>query len=324
MTITFMIRTFRNKLTVVALLVFTQVAVAQNAQFSQFFLNQLYFNPATAGADNATRFQLIHRTQYAGYQATNSDPGGAPMTQVFSASMPIKNLGVGFYAVNDKLGALTSQDFQVSVAYHLPIAQGKLAIGGRAGMYRKALDYNILRERDPNDPLIPDQGVASEIHPDVSMGLYYESELFYAGLSANHLLKQNYKLDTDLGTNPLEPTYNFNFGVHLGVGYLFDIQPIALVKSTISSTSVEGGAIITYNQRFWAGATYRHEDVNAIVMAGISLLENKSLRLSGAFDLVKGGDRIKSPASYEVLLSYDLAPFKSGKKTIVRTPRFRF
>lgn len=324
MTIPYMIRTFINKLPVVALLLLAQVAVGQNAQFSQFFLNQLYFNPAAAGADNITRFQIVHRTQYGGYQSTNSDPGGAPMTQVFSASMPIKNLGVGFYAANDKLGALSSQDFQVSVAYRLPISNGKLSVGGRAGMYRKALDYNILRERDPNDPLIPDQGVASEIHPDVSLGLRYESELFYAGLSANHLLKQNYKLDTDSGTNPLEPTYNFNFGLHLGVGYLFDIQPVALVKSTISSTSIEGGAIVTYNQRFWAGATYRQDDANAIVMAGIYLLENKSIRLSGAYDIVKGGDRIKSPASYEVLLSYDLAPFKSGKKTIVRTPRFRF
>ena len=324
-----MIKNYTNRILLlgfpaVALFFLTQYAYGQNAQFSQFALNQLYFNPAAAGADNNTRFQIIHRTQYSGYQSSNSDQGGAPITQVFSASMPIRNLGVGFYAANDKLGALSSQDFQLSVAYRLPISDAKLSIGGRAGLFRKALDYGLLRERDPNDPLIPAQGVASEIHPDVSLGLRYEAEAYYVGLSANHLVKQKYKLNTDDATNSLAPTYNLNFGLLFDVGYLLQIQPIGLVKSTLSTTSFEGGAIATYNQRYWAGVTYRQDDTYAILMAGIYLLSNKSLRLSGAYDFVVGGNRVKSPASYEILLSYDIAPFKSGKKTIVRTPRFRY
>lgn len=293
----------------------------QPTQFSQFQLNQLYFNPAAAGADGATRLQLMHRSQYSGYQGT-FDEGGAPTTQFFSASVPIKNLGVGFTAYNDKIGALTNQSFQLAAAYRLPLSNGTLAFGASAGIYRVALNYNLLRPNEPGDPLIA-TGVVGEIHPDVNVGIRYETSGYYVGVSVNHLLPANYKLGTEQATNPLVPTYYVNGGVNLEVGYLFEVQPFAMAKSDLSSFSVEGGAMVTYNQRFWAGASYRMQDA-IILMAGINLLQNQSLRLSGAYDIVTGATSVKAPSSFEVLLSYRLPAPKLGKKTIVRTPRFRF
>ena len=73
----------------------------QDAQFTHFIYNQLLLNPATAGSDNVTRFQAIYRTQYQGYQSTFDD-GGAPVTQVISANIPLKMIkgGVGITFVN--------------------------------------------------------------------------------------------------------------------------------------------------------------------------------------------------------------------------------
>ncbi|GHB60925.1 hypothetical protein GCM10007390_13330 [Persicitalea jodogahamensis] len=303
-------------------LLFSCTYAQQPTQFSQFQLNQLYFNPAAAGADAVTRLQVIHRTQYAGYQGT-FDAGGAPSTQLFSASTAIKNWGVGFTAFNDKIGAWSNQSFQLAGAYRLALNSGNLAIGASAGLYRSAIDYNILRARDDGDPIIG-TGVVGEIHPDVSIGVRYETAAYYVGLSANHLLKSEYKLGSDLATNPLIPVYYLNGGVNLEIGYLFEVQPFAIVKSDFSSPiAIEGGVMGTYNQRYWAGISYRSQDA-LIFMGGINLMSNQSLRLSAAYDLVIGSPTLKTPTSYEVMLSYRLPAPKFGKKTIVRTPRFRF
>ena len=309
-----------------AILVFVSSgAMAQrDAQFSLFSLNQLYFNPAAAGSGGATRFQVMHRTQYAGYQATNPiDGGGALSTQLFSFSMPIKNLGLGFYALNDRTGPLSHQDFKVSAAYKIAVGRGDLQVGASAGVFRQAMDFNQLRPIDADDPLLQ-TGVVSQINPDVAIGARYENETFHVGLSLNHVLQPQYSFGSDVATNPLARTAYLNAGLNLEMGYLVDIQPIVLIKSDFAVHSAEGGATVTFNKRFWAGGTYRYQDAYVIAMGGIYLLEDQSLRLSGAYDFVIGGNKAKAPSSFEVLLSYNLPSPKLGKKTIIRTPRFRF
>jgi type IX secretion system PorP/SprF family membrane protein len=317
-----MLRSIYPKIFLLGCLCFSTVVYGQQpSQFSQFQLNQLYFNPAAAGADGVTKFQLVHRNQYSGYQGT-FDQGGAPTTQFFSASTALKNIGVGLTVYNDRIGALTNQSIHLAAAYRLPLANGTLAVGGSAGLYRVALNYNILRPSEPGDPLIQ-TGTVAEAHPDVNLGIRYETAGYYVGVSVNHLLRSQYQLGSNEATNPLVPTYYVNGGLNLEIGYLFAVQPFAMAKSDLTSLSFEGGAMVTYNQRYWAGASYRAQDA-IILMGGINLLQSQSLRLSGAYDIVTGGTSVKSPSSYEVLLSYRLPAPKMGKKTIVRTPRFRF
>ena len=80
MTLTFIIQNFKwNRLLAILVLISFGASAQKDAQFSLFSLNQLYLNPAAAGADGLTKFQLTHRTQYAGYQGTNPvDEGGGP------------------------------------------------------------------------------------------------------------------------------------------------------------------------------------------------------------------------------------------------------
>ena len=303
-------------------MVFSLVAKGQQQpQFSQFHLNQLYFNPAAAGADGVTRLQVMHRTQYAGYQGT-FDAGGAPTTQLFSASTALKGIGVGFTAFNDKIGALSNQSFQVAASYRYALDNGTLAVGASAGLYRIALDYGILRPSESGDPLIQ-TGVVGQIRPDVNLGVRYEAAGYYVGASVNHLLKAKYPLGSELASNPLVPTYTLNGGLILQIGYLFEVQPFAMARTDFAAFTVQGGAMATYNERYWVGASYRMQDA-VIVMAGVNLLSNQALRLSAAYDLVTFGTSAKAPSSFEVLLSYQLPAPKLGKKTIVRTPRFRF
>ena len=325
MTLTFIIKNTKwNRLLIILIFISSSAIAQKDAQFSLFSLNQLFLNPAAAGAGGLTQFQLTHRTQYAGYQGTNPvDEGGALSTQLLSFSMPIKNFGIGFYALNDRSGPRTDQDFKVSASYHFPMLGGNLQLGASAGLFRQSIDYGKLRAVDPDDPLIQ-TGVISEMNPDFAVGARFENETFHLGVSLNHLSKPKYQLGAETATNPLPRTIYLNAGINVELGYLLDIQPILLVKSDISTLSAEGGATVTYNKRYWIGGTYRQQDTFFIIMGGIYLLPDQSLRLSGAYDLVIGGNKTKAPSSFEVMLSYALPSPKFGKKTIIRTPRFRF
>lgn len=324
MTLNFIFRNInRNRLVCLLVWIATPVVAQKDAQFSLFQLNSLFINPAAAGADGLTKIQVAHRTQYVGYQSTYADNGGALSTQLVSFSMPVKNFGIGFYALNDKSGPRNDQDFKIAASYHFPLAGGNLFVGANAGIYRQAIDYDQLRARDPDDDLIK-SGTISELNPDVGAGARFVSDAFHVGLSVAHLLQPKYSLGSETATNPLPMTAYLNAGLNIEMGYMVEIQPIVLVKAYTASVSAEGGATLTYNKKYWVGATYRQQDTYFILMGGISLLADQSLRLSGAYDMVVGGNKQKSPSSFEVMLSYALPSPKFGKKTIIRTPRFRY
>jgi len=312
-------------LMIFALIFFSRAEAQKEVQLSQFYFNQLLFNPAAAGKGNQTQAGLVYRSQYTGYKPSNIDKGGGATSQLLTASIPFGNFGVGINVLNDKIGALSQQDLQISAAYRLGLGGGTLAIGARAGIYRQAMDYDQLRPEFPDidDPIFQ-TGVVSEIQPDFSLGLHFESDQYYIGASAAHLTQPKFKLGSSAAENPLSMVYYLNAGAYISAGYSLEVQPMVLARMTTGALSVEGGALLTFDQRVFAGVTYRHEDVIAIAHAGTYLLPNRSLRLSGSFDIVRGGNKAKSPMSYEVMLSYVFGQQQRGQKSIIRTPRFRF
>src|SRR5690349_12782829 len=87
----------------------------QDAQFSQYMFNGLYLNPGYSGIEGVTRFSLIHRTQWLGYEATDYK-GGAPSSQIFSATtkLPENYGGAGLLLLMDKLGPIKNVDVELS------------------------------------------------------------------------------------------------------------------------------------------------------------------------------------------------------------------
>ncbi|WP_345243867.1 type IX secretion system membrane protein PorP/SprF [Nibrella saemangeumensis] len=295
----------------------------QDPQFSMYMFNPLYYNPAAAGSEGVTRFQLMHRTQWAGYQPTFDD-GGSPSTQLFSFNMPLARIksGVGLYVMNDRLGPMTNQALQVSYAYRMALKNGTLSLGVQGGVYSKAIDYGRLRPREGGDPLIQ-TGRIAETQPDLGAGVYYNTTDYWFGVSMMHINQAGYRLGTERGTNPQVRTAYLTGGYRLGIGYDLDVQPSLLVKTDLNTVSVEGSVIATYENRYWAGLSYRQQDA-LIATIGLSMLRNNALRFGYAFDFTVGGQDVKSPTSHEVLLSYSLPAPDPRRKPIIRTPRFRY
>jgi type IX secretion system PorP/SprF family membrane protein len=299
----------------------------QDAQFSQYMFNTLYFNPAYAGVEGRTKFQLLHRWQWTTYQTSfPNDQGGAPVTSNFTLNSPILRLrsGVGLHITNDNLGPLTNLDAQVSYAYHFPVKRGKLSLGLRGGMFSQTLDFERYRAVEDDDPILRDRtGKESQLRPDLALGIFYRAEKFYGGLSVNHIIRSEFDFGSEALKNPLENHIYLTGGYDYDLTYQIVLSPSFLVKSDFNTYSFEVSTLATYEQKFWGGVSFRQgESIGAIV--GAAFGKENAFRLGYAFDYVIKAQPVKRPTSNEVMLSYTLPTPVPSTKSVTRTPRFRY
>lgn len=312
------------------LFVGVRLANAQTAdpQLSMYMFNPVYYNPAAAGSEGVSRFQVVQRTQYLGYQNSgNSDPSAVQSTQLFSFNMPLASIksGVGVYAYNDSYGPNFDQTVQVSYAYRMAVKNGTLSLGVQGGLYNRGFDYNTLRAYDAGDPLIP-TGRVSQAQPDLGAGVYYNTTDYWIGVSVRHINQATFELATVRSTQPLNRTGYLTAGYRLGVGYSIDVQPSVLIQyapnDPFKTSNATFNLLATYENRFWAGVGYRTGDA-VMATLGINLLRNNALRFGYNIDLVTNPSA-KAGTSHEVLLAYALPAPDARRKPIVRTPRFRY
>ncbi len=301
------------------------VFAQQDPQFSQYMFNTLYLNPAFAGVEGRTRFQLIHRSQWTAYQASFDD-GTAPITQNFSLNSPILRLrsGVGVHIVRDQLGPLSNLEAQAAYAYQFPVKGGKLSMGIRAGLYSQTINFDTYRaiNKDQDEILRDRIGRESQIRPDLSLGIFYRGEKFYGGVSVNHLVRSEFNFGTDKLKNPLNNHIYVTAGYDYDLTYQIVLTPSVLLKSDFNTYSFEASTVATYNQKLWGGLSFRQGDALTALL-GVHLTKDNSLRIGYAFDYIIKAQPVKKPTSNEILLSYTLPVPVPTVKSVQRTPRFR-
>jgi type IX secretion system PorP/SprF family membrane protein len=300
----------------------------QDAQLSQYMFNPMYINPAAAGLDGVTRFQLHYRNQWSDYQTT-FDGNGALGTQIFTASMPLNGLhsGVGIQFVNDKTPSGAGyQNMLLSYSYQIGLSSGAIiSIGAKGGFHTKSFDSKF-RPRETGDPIVDAlTGSVNQTKVDFSMGAIYKAANYQIGASLNHLNSPVYGFGLDkTGAYSIKQVLNLTASYDYYLNDNIKVSPMALLKTDFNTNVLEGGAIFTYAEKYWLGGSYRLNDAG-IIIAGISMLKNDALSLGYSLDLTTAGTIAKAPLSHEILLSYAIpAPrLLAGKKTPVRTPRFR-
>ncbi len=311
-------------------LVSTTILAQQDAQFSQYMFNSLYFNPATAGSNaDYTTMGIFHRSQWINYSPTFDD-GGAPSSQVGFVSMPLNriNSGVGLHIANDRIGPLSSTEIQISYAYHFSLKnKDRISLGLRGGMYNQRIDFSQYRPNQENDPNIPNKGVENQFQPDLAVGLYYQSiKGYYVGLSTNHLLQSKFDYSTGINITSLKPHVYLMGGSSFDISPSLMLQPSAILKFTSGALSYEGSVLLNYDNTYFGGISARaSNNLDAgIFILGVNMLENKDLRITYSLDLVTSGKDAKQPTSHEISIGYRLPSPKPKVLPTIRTPRFRF
>ena len=315
----------KNKLLIILIgvLMLSKVSFAQqDPEFTQFMDNKMYYNPAYAGVEGLTRLSLMLRSKWTGYAGTFDD-GGAPTSEVLTMSAPIYKLNSGFgaYIINDHLGVMNNLALQGSYSYHVAVKDAKLSFGINAGFYSQSIDFDKYRPNDPGDVLIQ-EGRQTQFRPDMGFGVFYQAKNLYGSVSVSHLLSPSFNYGTDELRNSLEPTLYIMGGYHYDVTYNVELTPSILVQSDFNEYLINLGAMVTYNEKFWGGITYKYLE-SASVIVGMSLLKSNALQIGYGFDYIVHDQQAKQATSNEIRLSYALPINPFGSRKVVRTPRFR-
>jgi len=316
----------------------------QDAQFSHYMYNSMYYNPGYAGIEGVTRFTGIFRKQWLGYTPTSDVTGGtSPTSTVITGSslLPFfnKSTGAGFHFLYDTKGPIKTTEFQLSLAYHLKIKNGKLGIGARSGICNQYINGDWYKVIDPNDPIYKalQSGSFSQMKIDLSVGLFWQTPKYYVGVSIDHLPKSKFSYGFDSVSSKLSNHVYVTTGYNFKLGTSLVITPNAFFQTDLKQYTYLFGGIATYNDKLYGGLSFRQsvaaKDVSAggntianddiIFLIGVNLLKNNALRLGYAFDYVTSGVQAKTRTSHEIMLSYVIPVPWELPKPKVRTPRYR-
>jgi len=293
----------------------------QDAHFTQYMFNQLYFNPGAAGIEQGFRGGLLYRNQWTGYKGLSGS--GAPQNFLFTGSAPIlaANMGVGLVVNSDQVGPFNDIQASANVAYHFKVGAGKLSAGARLGIHSRSISSGDLRVNETDDQVYQNLlGSSGQIVPDFGFGLYYASDKMFAGISSSHLAEPQFDFSGAKST--------LNRHYYLNGGYNFDLTPSVVLTPSVNLKydskvfQYEVSALAKINNQFYAGLAYREQDAVSAIL-GVGMLQDNRLRLTYSLDYTVPSTEAKKPTSHEIMVSYFHPMTMRGPKPIIRTPRYR-
>lgn len=168
-----------------------QWLLAQDPQFSQFYANPIYLNPAFAGSQRCPRLSLNYRNQWPALS-------GNFISYTASYDQHVDPIGgLGLIVLNDKAGEATLTTTSVSgiYSYQLNVTREfSIRAGFQATYFQKKVDWDKLTFGDMIDPRYGFVYQTQEIRPnqnrsfwDFSTGLLAYSNRLYGGVAVHHL-----------------------------------------------------------------------------------------------------------------------------------------
>jgi type IX secretion system PorP/SprF family membrane protein len=307
----------------------------QDAQYTQFFMTKLSYNPAYAGSEDKICATGLYRSQWLGFGSNSV--GLSPTTFLVNVHAPIgSKFGVGIDVRSDQLGFEQSINPMLSLAYRQPFQNGSVLAGGLGiGFMQKTLAGDKLKPLDQGDSKIPNVSVAGNAL-DLNLGLYYTMPSlwlvndFYAGLSATHLTGGDVKYEWAGNTvnNPMKQHFYFMTGASYPLFPSLALEPNVLLKSDIAKTTADFNVMANYNNKIKGGFTYRTADAVSILLGYVFFSDPKkgTLQAGYSYDLTTSNIISYSSGSHEIVLKYCFMPKlkqKDPKEPIPRlTPRF--
>ncbi len=280
----------------------------QDPQFTNNMFYKLGVNPGFAGAEGAISGIILNRYQWEGFM-------GAPKTLVFSAEAAIDAFGspggIGLNVVSDETGFAKSSQVNLNYAYQKQLQTSKLGIGISLGVMNQEFKPGELISSDDvinettgasGDALIPLNEV-SQMAFDAGFGLYLSSNKYFLGASVTHINQASIMLG-DVENYYLVRHYYLNGGYNIRLADpLFQLRPSFMLKSDLAGWQLDVNTNVVFDDRIWAGVSYRIQDAIAIL---IGMEMENGLRFGYSFDLVTSALRRNGLGSHEIFVGYSL------------------
>ncbi|PLX10524.1 MAG: hypothetical protein C0594_04830 [Marinilabiliales bacterium] len=324
-----------------ALIIFgSQITYSQDPEFSQFYANRLYLNPAFAGEVICPRVAMNYRNQWPALGSTY-----VTYSASYDQYVDFLQGGIGFHVFRDVQGdgAITSTYASLMYAYTFPV--------NRNFSVKAALQYSVYQRRLAWDFVFP-----SMIHPlygviypdteydtqmeeylgdfnvnkwlDVSAGMLGFSKDYYFGIAVHHLTQptESFRENSD-AVLPAKWTGHFGTNIpitgrNLKKGELF-ISPNILYQQQMNFQQLNYG-IYANRKNFVVGVWLRqnfnfHYD-SFIVLLGFS---HDKIKTAYSYDLTISQLRNQTLGAHEVSVIYQFpCPEKKKKFRQISCPSF--
>lgn len=276
--------------------------------------NQFTINPAYAGSRDALSTVLLYRSQWTGLE-------DAPKTVNVSAHSPFhrKNMALGINFMMDELGPTKVQSVQGTYAYHIKTNFGDFSMGVRSGIISVQNNQGDLNFY--NDQLYGNNTMISAVIPNVDFGMYFFTDMFYAGVSASHLLEDNFALNNNrqdsLSSFELQRYFNLASGGVYEINQNILFKPSFLIKfSPLSPINYDLNASLLLKKVLWVGFSYRSTQ-NLVCLFEINITDQ--MRFGYSYDYDFSAVRTTSSGSHEIFIGFDKL---LNKKVPNVSPRF--
>jgi type IX secretion system PorP/SprF family membrane protein len=289
----------------------TNIAIAQDPTFTQFYANPIYLNPAFAGSHGCARFSLNYRNEW---------PKISGNYQTYSASYDqyFKSIsgGIGVLVTHDEQGQGTIKTSMLGLAYsyHLKLSRKfSLLFGARAAWYQKSLDWDKLTFGDMIDPR---KGFIFQTGDekrggnagffDASGGILGYSKHFYIGAAVHHLNRPNESMI--IGNSPMPMRFTGHMGADIKIGSKSkynngtSIMPSIIYQYQNGFQEINIGTYLKYSN-LTIGAWFRNRDA-FILAVGIN---TGTFKVGYSYDItVSKLNNGISGGSHEVSLGFNL------------------
>jgi type IX secretion system PorP/SprF family membrane protein len=288
--------------------------------FSQYLMNGFMINPAMAGYDGYTSFNLTARQQWLGFKEAPQTYFASWQSRLFRRSYKIVNnpfrnknmlipstkgrVGLGAYVINDLNAHVARTGLSFAYAYHIILNNQQLSFGLAA----KAFQYKIFTEDltfgEDGDPVLNGDFVRVAYSPDADFGVLFNGYNYFAGFSISNLLETSVLV----GANELPDFKTFRHywlfgGYRMSLNNMLDLEPGLLLKTT-ENWNPQGDFSLRmyYSDQFWGGVSYR-TNKSLIALIGIRL---ESIYLGYSFDWALSDIGHYNYGSHEIALSVKL------------------
>ncbi len=322
---------------IVSLVLYSTQTFAQDPEFSQFYANPIYTNPAFAGSSTVGRIVTNARSQW---------PNIAGSLRTISASydehFDAINGGIGIMAVADEAGSGLLQTFSLKGIYSYQIIitrelTMRAAIEG--SINQKSINFGKLTF---SDMIVLQQGFVyatqeqppntTIFYPNFDAGFVLYSNKFYAGFAAHNITQPNQAFYDQKGNNPsANDIIPIRYTAHAGL-------VIPLVQGNAKNESNLWPNILYMKQRqydqlnlgiyynkgpFVAGVYYRQTTGNSDCMIALIGIRKDKMRFGYSYDRTFSAARYGAPDSHEISLAFELRKH-TPKKTIraIKCPEF--
>ncbi len=298
---------------------------AQDPQFTQFYANPLYLNPAFAGTNHCPRVALNYRNQWPALSGTF-------VTYSASYDQHIQGIsgGLGLLVMSDQAGKGTLNTTSVSgiYSYSLNISRKfTMRAGFQATYFQKSLDWNKLTFGDMIDPRrgfifqtndVPRGGTVSNV--DFSAGVLGYTDIFFFGLAAHHLSQPNESLIVGTSKLPIKITTHAGAAIPMSKGRYQQnttkISPQILFQQQAEFSQLNIGLFIDRGP-IVAGVWYRSQD-SFIVMVGF---KTEHFKFGYSYDVTTSKLTTATAGSHEIStqILFNCKP-KSRKFKVIPCP----